>query len=60
MKSALKFISYTLLTGILFFLSCKKEYFCESCSGTNKLPITNVGADQTITMPKDSIVLDGS
>ncbi len=60
MKSLLKFATCILITGVLFFLSCQKEYSCENCSSTNKPPIANAGADQTITLPKDSIVLDGS
>ncbi len=50
----------------LIFISCKKEYSCENCGsnpptgGTNKSPISNAGADQTIILPIDSVSLDGS
>ena len=48
----------TLLTGI--FLSCKKERSCEGCRENNKPPIAIAGSDQVITLPTDSISLDGS
>ena len=48
----------TLLTGI--FLSCKKERSCESCKENNKPPIAIAGPDQVITLPTDSVLLDGS
>lgn len=54
-----------LLAGLLFY-SCKKERSCESCqinqptSNTNKPPIAVAGPDQTISLPKDSILLNGS
>ena len=66
MKPILKFVACILLTGFLFFISCQKELSCENfgsnppAGGTNKFPIANAGADQTIILPKDSIVLDGS
>ena len=43
--------------GFLFLLSCKKENSCEGC---NKPPIALAGPDQVITLPSDSISLDGS
>ncbi len=46
--------------GIIFFISCKKELSCEGCRDNNKPPTANAGADQTITLPKDSALLDGS
>jgi K319L-like, PKD domain/Kelch motif len=54
----------TLLAGIYLFLtllvvSCKKEKSCENCRETNKLPTANAGLDQIITLPTDSVVLDG-
>ncbi len=44
----------------VLFYSCKKEYSCEGCRGDNKPPTANAGPDQTITLPTDSILLDGS
>ena len=53
------FILSTLLTGI--FLSCRKETSCEGgCADKNKPPIAFAGPDQVITLPTDSISLDGS
>jgi hypothetical protein len=57
-KPILKFAAFILLSGVLFHLSCKKEYSCENCKG-NKPPIANAGADQIIVLPKDSVMLDG-
>jgi N-acetylneuraminic acid mutarotase len=56
---------YILLTGIVFYISCKKEYSCEGCATnptgtTNKPPIAVAGPDQVITLPADSVSLDGS
>ena len=57
-----------LLAGFLFF-SCKKERPCEGCQtnqptlptvNTNKPPIADAGPDQTITLPTESILLNGS
>ena len=51
----------------LSFLSCKKEESCEGCingvSGvitTNHPPVAKAGADQTITLPTNTVNLDGS
>lgn len=68
MKTILKFTACILLTGFLFLISCQKELSCESCSNNspggngniNKPPVANAGSNQTIILPKDSIVLDGS
>jgi hypothetical protein len=52
------------LFGVLWYISCKKEYSCENCltassSLPNQPPIAKAGADQTIIFPKDSVLLDG-
>ncbi len=66
MKHTVNFIASVLLIGIVTILSCKKEYSCENCAGnpptggTNKSPIANAGADQTITLPTNTINLNGS
>ena len=60
MKPLLKFIALVLLTGALLYVSCKKEFSCEGCRDDNKPPIANAGPDQTITLPTDSVLLDGS
>lgn len=51
---------FLFLIGLLFFVSCKKEYSCEECREFNKLPVAVGGPDQIITLPNDSILLDGS
>ncbi|MDQ6608980.1 MAG: PKD domain-containing protein [Bacteroidota bacterium] len=52
-------ISLSFLATIVF-LSCKREMSCEGCAGNNKPPVANAGIDQTITLQKDSVLLDGS
>lgn len=47
--------------GISFFqLTCSKEYSCEGCRKVNQPPVANAGADQQITLPLDSVLLDGT
>lgn len=48
------------LFGIISFLSCKKENSCEGCFNGNKPPIAIAGPDHVITLPTDSVLLDGS
>ena len=60
MKSIIKFTICLFSILIINFISCKKEFSCEGCIDGNKPPIANAGADQTITLPKDSAMLDGS
>lgn len=60
MKPLLIITVYLLLVGVLINISCKKELSCEGCGGKNKLPIAVAGPDQVITLPVDSISLDGS
>jgi hypothetical protein len=58
-----KIFHYTLIlsvAGALFFISCKKETSCEGCINGNKPPIAIAGPDQVITLPTDSVLLDGS
>jgi hypothetical protein len=59
MKSVLKFVACILITGIVIFISCKKEHSCENCKD-NKPPTAIAGPDQVITLPTDSVLLDGS
>ena len=56
---------FTFLFAILFavamiLISYKKEVSCEGCAGNNKPPIAAAGPDQVITLPTDSVLLDGS
>jgi Tol biopolymer transport system component len=45
---------------IMLCFSCKKELSCDSCKAVNKPPISIAGADMIITLPTDSLSLDGS
>lgn len=60
MKSILFIILIFLLTLIITLFSCKKELSCEGCNENNKPPIAVAGPDQVITLPTDSVLLDGS
>ena len=65
MKPILTFAVLVLLFGALTQVACKKEYSCENCGvnppgNTNKPPIANAGPDHVITLPTDSVSLDGS
>ena len=50
-----------ILTGCIGFVACKKEPSCEGCADNNKNkpPIAVAGPDQVITLPTDSVWLDG-
>lgn len=41
------------------FLSCQKKFLCPDCD-VNKPPLANAGLDQKITLPQDSVLLDGT
>jgi len=41
-------------------IACKKEYSCEKCGPNNRPPIAVAGPNQTITLPTDSAILDGT
>ncbi len=59
MKKLFLFLFFISLAGTAIFLSCKKETSCEGCRGNNKPPIAIAGPDQVITLPTDSVSLDG-
>ena len=59
MNPSLKISFYILITIYVFF-SCKKEPSDEGNRVTNKPPVANAGTDIFITLPVDSIILDGS
>ena len=62
MKQEIKYISLILLLMLPILNSCKKETSCENCrslNDTNKPPTANAGLDQAITLPIDSVSLDG-
>jgi hypothetical protein len=58
MKRNLLFL-LMLITGIISS-SCKKEYSCENCRGTDQPPIAKAGSTQIITLPTDSVTLNGT
>ena len=60
MKSILKFSTCILFIGVFVISSCKKEYSCEGCKENDKPPIAIAGPDQVITLPTDSVSLDGN
>ena len=60
MKFCLHFFASIFIFGIIANLSCKKETSCEGCATkNNKPPIAVAGPDQVITLPADSVLLDG-
>jgi len=60
MNLLLKFFGCISFIGTIVFSSCQKELSCEECKDKNKSPIAIAGPDQVITLPTDSISLDGS
>jgi hypothetical protein len=60
MKTACRIILSMLVISSLIFPSCKKEKSCEECRDVNKPPTAIAGVDQLISLPTDSISLDGS
>ena len=53
-------IVFMIFLSIIFHISCKKEVSCESCGDKNNPPIAVAGPDRAITLPTDSVLLDGS
>ena len=60
MKKVVTLLISILLIEVAIFTSCRKEKSCEGCINGNKPPIAIAGPDQVITLPTDSISLDGS
>ncbi len=59
MKLLVKLVCHIFFFSIMF--SCKKETSCEGCATKNNKPPTAIaGPDQVITLPTDSVSLDGS
>lgn len=59
-KKSIRFLLIISITIIINFFSCKKKFSCEGCRENNKPPIAIAGPDYVITLPTDSISLDGS
>jgi hypothetical protein len=56
-------LALIVVAAAVAFNSCKKEILCDQCPSnpsTNISPIAVAGPDQTITLPTDSILLNGS
>jgi hypothetical protein len=49
-----------LISAVILIFSCKKEVSCEGCRDGNQPPIAIAGPDQSISLPTDSIMLDGN
>jgi hypothetical protein len=60
MKKIVLIILAACFTPILLFNSCQREISCEGCKAHNKPPIADAGRDTSITLPVNSILLDGS
>jgi hypothetical protein len=59
MKEILKLLAFVLLITAAVFVSCNKELSCYACNA-NKPPIANAGSDTTVTLPRDSTLLEGT
>ena len=58
MKAFVKLVCCISIFSLI--ISCKKETSCEGCATkNNKPPIAVAGPDQVITLPTDSLSLDG-
>src|SRR4030095_386915 len=60
MKKYFFIIAILVFTGSFLFNSCKKEESYEGCKESNKPPTAIAGPDQVITLPTDSVSLDGN
>jgi hypothetical protein len=56
----LKYTCFIVLSYLSLCISCKKERSCDGCINGNRQPIANAGSDQVITLPTDSVLLNGS
>ena len=61
MTQCFKNIFFLVLAFAVLLTACKKERSCEGCADNskNKPPIAVAGPDQLITLPTDSVSLDG-
>ena len=58
MAPELKHAIFFFIVAVIALSSCKKV--CDECRENNKPPVAAAGPDQTITLPTDSVLLDGS
>lgn len=59
MKQRLTFLSTVLVVLVLLSASCRREQACQDCN-QNKVPVAMAGNDMNLTLPLDSMLLDGS
>ncbi len=61
MKQSFKYTMFLLSAAAILFVASKKEHSCEECANNskNKPPISVAGSDLVITLPPDSVSLDG-
>jgi hypothetical protein len=55
----LKDICFIILSYLSLCISCKKERSCDGCINGNRHPIASAGPDQVITLPTNTVLLDG-
>ena len=60
MKPKAKLIACILLIGVITITSCKKEKVEVQTVPQNKPPVAHAGPNQTITLPVDTALLNGS
>jgi Tol biopolymer transport system component len=60
MKQKFLWLITAAIIATVIFLSCRKEFSCEECLEANKPPVAIAGPDQVITLPTNSILLNGS
>jgi K319L-like, PKD domain len=58
MKKIIFLLALLSFAESMVFISCNKEYSCEGCA--EKPPIAVAGPDLVITLPTDSVSLDGN
>jgi WD40-like Beta Propeller Repeat/PKD domain len=60
MRKLFLLIILSVVTGVSIFISCRKKNSCDGCTGINQPLIAKAGPDQVITLPTDSVSLDGT
>jgi len=58
MKRGFSYVSFIITIVCLAYVSCKKQS-CETCRQANQPPVAVAGPDQLVSLPTDSVLLDG-